>query len=51
MLYVYFLMPGIFAQSGCFGAIGTAVGLSGVPVMFLLVFCILSASIYARMSR
>jgi ABC-2 type transport system permease protein/oleandomycin transport system permease protein len=26
--YVYFLMPGIFAQSVCFGAIGTAVGLS-----------------------
>jgi len=26
--YVYYLMPGIFAQSVCFGAIGTAVGLS-----------------------
>lgn len=26
--YVYFLMPGVFAQSVCFGAIGTAVGLS-----------------------
>jgi ABC-2 type transport system permease protein len=26
--YVDFLMPGIFAQSVCFGAIGTAVGLS-----------------------
>jgi ABC-2 type transport system permease protein len=26
--YVYFLMPGIFAQTVCFGAIGTAVGLS-----------------------
>jgi ABC-2 type transport system permease protein len=26
--YVYFLMPGVFAQSVAFGAIGTAVGLS-----------------------
>jgi ABC-2 type transport system permease protein len=26
--YVYFLIPGIFAQSVCFGGIGTAVGLS-----------------------
>jgi ABC-2 type transport system permease protein/oleandomycin transport system permease protein len=26
--YVYFLMPGVFAQAVCFGSIGTAVGLS-----------------------
>lgn len=26
--YVHYLMPGIFAQAVCFGAIGTAVGLS-----------------------
>ena len=37
--YVYFLMPGVFAQSVCFGAIGTAVGLatdlrSGILVRF-----------------